>query len=133
LSTFSLDFRHTSTKSILPLGGSRPISQHYIYQEKGKSLPENHCLISVLQTHSKLLERLILSILQLKIESLQFLTSKHCGFCQQHFITLQIIRIIYKMFCASESVVTDTALYLGISKAFNRVLCNELYLVFSFL
>jgi hypothetical protein len=47
-----------------------------LYKSRKKITTGDHCPISLLQTLSKLLELLILSLLQLKIELLQFLKSK---------------------------------------------------------
>jgi hypothetical protein len=124
-------FGHASSKIILPLRMWRLIS-HYINQEK-TSLPENHCLMSLLQKLRKLLELLILGLIQMKIESLEFLQSKHSGFCQQHSISLQTRRTIYTLFYASESLIMDTALCLNVWRASNLILYNELQLIFSFL
>jgi hypothetical protein len=95
------------------------LEQSKIHNVTETQFPQNLCLISLLSITGKILEKVILKIVQRHIEERGLLNASHFGFCGCHSSTLQCMRLMDHVPLNFNSNMSMAAVFLDTKKAFD--------------
>jgi hypothetical protein len=83
---------------------------------KDQKFPQKLCLISLLSTTGKLLEKIILKIVQRHIEERGLLNASQFGFCAHHSMTLRCMRLTDHVTLSTSSIMSTAAVFMDTKK-----------------
>lgn len=94
-----------------------------LFPKQGKNLsePANYRPISLLNTMSKLTEKIIAKRLKHNIQQLKIIRDEQCGFRNSHSTTMQLMRHVENITKGYNENRATVALYLDIKQAFDKV------------